>query len=848
MSALTVTDNCFDIQKTIHDLKHYLPSQTPLKDFVHHNSLHAFQDNDFYTGIFKARDAFGYNVTLNLNEFRDLYKNGRINKQVLERIIGEKKGLDKVNYYYQKINNASFEPINKSKIGHLRKRWKADYKIDIDNKVQPILFRIVCSYLDQGISIDAFPYNQNGLFSSLKEFEQKSFSSFFKSNRVIKFLNENNTNIDQLLKLLVGNEQYYNHYIFDQQFSHRGWSGMVATLETSNDSLLDKRKISLIDFIKIELLLEIDALDQKFGYNWEPLSTKLPTINGSKIFEKFEPTEYDELLMIWQDAFEWSYYDNVLFALKFNYTPYVENKTKNTFQAVFCIDERECSLRRHIESCDRKAETFGAPGFFGVEFYFQPENGKFYEKLCPAPVTPKYLIKETENSTERQHSLLYHKVANTYLGGLFFNLTAGIYSIFELAGNLFKPKMTPAISNAFLHVGVDSKLTIEHTGQFDSEKKLQIGFTVSEMTDRVKGQLLNMGLINNFAHIVYIVAHGSSSANNPHHGAHDCGACSGRPGSVNSRVFSHMANHPKVRLALQSHGIVIPATTQFVGALHDTAADQITFFDLDKLTQINGELHKLNSENFEKALDLNAKERSRRFASINTKGSLKDVRTAIQKRSVSLFEPRPELGHGSNALCIIGRRALSKQVFLDRRAFLNSYDYRIDPDGALLKNVIAPIGPVCGGINLEYYFSRIDNFKLGAGTKLPHNVMGLIGVANSSDGDLRPGLPLQMIEVHDPIRLLVIVEQDPGIVHKVLEENAAIKDWYIKNWIHLMVINPHDSLLYRYEAGEFKVYETSADKILRVNDFEELFESANEMSEFTIQNATKENLPVYLLN
>lgn len=848
MSVFTVTDNCFDIQNTIHDLKHYLPSQTPLKDFVHHNSLHAFQDTDFYTGIFKARDAFGYNVTLNLNEFRGLYINGRISKKVLERIIGEKKGLDKVNFYYEKLNNASFEPNNKSKIGYLRKRWKADYKIDIDNKVQPILFRIVCAYLDQGISIDAFPYNQNGLFSTLLEFEQISFTSFFKSKRVIKLLNETNTSIDTLLKLLVGNEQYYNHYIFDQQFSHRGWSGMVATLETSNDSLLDKRKISLIDFIKIELLLEIDALDQKFGTNWEPLSSKLPAINEMDIFEKFGTSEYDELLMIWQDAFEWSYYDNVLFALKNDYAPTVESQIQSSFQAVFCIDERECSLRRHVESCDSKAETFGAPGFFGVEFYFQPENGKFYEKLCPAPVTPKYLIKETQNSTERKHAILYHKVAHTYLGGLFFNLTAGIYSIYELVGNLFKPTMTPAISNAFLHVGVDSKLTIEHTGQFDSEKNLQIGFTIAEMTDRVKAQLFNMGLINNFAPIVYIVAHGSSSANNPHHGAHDCGACSGRPGSVNSRVFSYMANHPEVRLALESYGVHIPTSTQFVGALHDTAADQIAFFDLDKLTNENNALHKLNAEIFEKALDLNAKERSRRFASINTKGSLREVRADIQKRSVSLFEPRPELGHGSNALCIIGRRAFSKQVFLDRRAFLNSYDYRIDPNGALLKNVIAPIGPVCGGINLEYYFSRIDNLKLGAGTKLPHNVMGLIGVANSSDGDLRPGLPLQMIEVHDPIRLLVIVEQDPKIVHKVLEENAAIKDWYIKNWIHLVVMNPYDSLFYRYELGEFKVYQTSTDKVDRISDFEGLFENAKEMSEFTIQNATKENLPVFLLN
>jgi uncharacterized protein YbcC (UPF0753/DUF2309 family) len=260
------------------------------------------------------------------------------------------------------------------------------------------------------------------------------------------------------------------------------------------------------------------------------------------------------------------------------------------------------------------------------------------------------------------------------------------------------------------------------------------------------------------------------------------------------------------------------------------------------------EKHVIYTQQFENALDLNAKERSRRFASINTKADIKHVRKQILNRSVSLFEPRPELGHGSNALCIIGRREISKNIFLDRRAFLNSYDYKTDPTGDLLVNVISPIGPVCGGINLEYYFSRIDNQKLGAGTKLPHNVMGLIGVSNSSDGDLRPGLPLQMIEVHDPIRLLVVVEQFPEIVLKVLKSSENIFNWYAKQWIHLVVINPQDGNLYQFKNDEFILYKTVADKTEKVENFHELFENATEMSAFTIENATTENLPIYYLN
>lgn len=394
----------------------------------------------------------------------------------------------------------------------------------------------------------------------------------------------------------------------------------------------------------------------------------------------------------------------------------------------------------------------------------------------------------------------------------------------------------------------DSLLTVENRDLSDRENDLQIGFTVEEMAARVEGLLRGIGLVKEFASLIYVIAHGSSSANNPHHGAHDCGACSGRPGSVNARVLASMANHEGVRQLLRARGILIPAETQFVGGLHDTASDQIGFYDERKLTTGNQAGHKNNLAAFEKALDLNAKERSRRFASINTKMSLRKIREAIRKRSVSLFEPRPELGHGTNSLCIVGRRNLTKGLFLDRRAFLNSYNYKTDPDGKFLLGVMKPLGPVCGGINLEYYFSRVDNYKLGAGTKLPHNVMGLIGVANSSDGDLRPGLPVQMIEVHDPVRLLIIVEHFPEIVLKTIQTVPEMYEWFINEWVHLVVINPETNHFYYFKDGQFSRYLPLTKSIDSVENVNDLIESAKEMETNRTADATLENLPVYLNN
>lgn len=834
----------FDEQHILQELKHYLPTQTPLKDFIHHNSLHAFQDMKFYDAIFKASKIFGYQVTLQLGEFRKLYETGRINDAVLERIIVERKGAELLNEWKQNVLFKNYNETITPRIGVLRSQWKEQYRIDINNLVQPLLFRVLASYLDQGISIWEFPLDPKGFLASLTALEKNSFSSLFKTKRAKQLLQEQPT-ITDLLKLIVGDEAYFNQYLFDQQFSHRGWSGMAATVEEKPDTLFDTKIISLRDIIIFELLLEIDALDYNLGKKWQPITAAIVQ-PPQDLFTDVPIGQLQEVFRIWQDAFEWSYYDVVLSGIQINSQTQKKPIQKKSFQAIFCIDERECSIRRNLESSDPECETLGCPGFFGVEFYFQPQGAKFYDKLCPAPVTPKYLIKEINVKRSHQHEALYTHQTHTFLTGYLSTFILGFWSAVRLLQQLFTPKMSPAISNAFAHMHKEAQLTIENKQPGDIENNLQIGFTIDEMAVRVEGLLRGIGLKADFAPLVYVVGHGSSSANNPHHGAHDCGACSGRPGSVNARVFAFMANHPKVRERLRNNGIDIPETTRFIGALHDTAADQIEYYDDENLSELNQIQHKNNRASFEQALDLNAKERSRRFASINTKQDVKKVRKAILDRSVSLFEPRPELGHGTNTLCIVGERKITKGLFLDRRAFLNSYNYKTDPKGDLLAGVMRPLGPVCGGINLEYYFSRVDNQKLGAGTKLPHNVMGLFGVANSSDGDLRPGLPWQMIEVHDPVRLFIIVEHYPEIVLKTIQSSPEMYEWFIHEWVHVAAIHPETNDIYYFKEGAFRLYQPFDNKIGTTNDIHTLIENAQEMESNHIVHATKENMPVYL--
>lgn len=454
----------------------------------------------------------------------------------------------------------------------------------------------------------------------------------------------------------------------------------------------------------------------------------------------------------------------------------------------------------------------------------------------PGTVTPKYLIKEVGSKNKRKKDVHFTKHTHSLFRGWLITHTLGFWSAFKLFLTIFRPSMSPATASSFKHMDKFSKLTIENTNPEQKENELQVGFTIEEMAGRVEGLLKSIGLVKDFAPIVYVIGHGSSSVNNPHYSAYDCGACSGRPGSVNARVVSYMANHPQVRELLSTRGLHIPLTTQFVGGLHDTTSYEIVFYDEDSLVAGNREKHLQDEKTFVQALDLNAKERSRRFDSIDTKLNVKAIHDKIRRRSVSLFEPRPELNHATNALCIVGRRELSQGLFLDRRSFLNSYDYQIDPDGKYLLNILKAAAPVCGGINLEYFFSRVDNQKLGAGTKLPHNVMGLFGVANGIDGDLRPGLPSQMIEVHDPVRILFIVEHFPEVVLATIKQSTQTYEWFINEWVHLVVVNPLTKELFRFKNGDFQLHQPVTKQLETVSDINPLLESH------------KENLPVYLLS
>ncbi len=491
-------------------------------------------------------------------------------------------------------------------------------------------------------------------------------------------------------------------------------------------------------------------------------------------------------------------------------------------QVFFCIDEREESMRRALEECAPEVETLGAAGFFGVAVNYKGIDDAHGVALCPVVVTPQHAIIEKPAANEahlhekrqRRRRLWADLTHASFIGsrtlirGWIGTTGLGIASLFPLVMRVLAPRRAGEIyrwlGKRFLP-DPRTELTLMRNDQSEQAAvtdQLLLGFTICEKAERVASVLRPAGAIRNLARLVVILGHGSTSLNNPHESAHDCGACGGRRGGPNARLFAAMANNPNVRRQLRDMGSDIPEDTWFLGGYHDTCNDDVIFFDEQLAPASHAEDLRFARTVLDAARAANALERSRRFEAAWADKSPAAALRHVQERAEHLAEPRPEYGHATNAVTIVGRRQMTTGLFLDRRAFLISYDPTTDADGRSLAALLGAAGPVCAGINLEYYFSYVDNERYGCGTKLPHNVTGLVGVMNGHASDLRTGLPWQMVEVHEPVRLLLIVENTPEKTLAAAFQSPVVRELIEKRWIRLVTIDPVDGTIHVYRSGK----------------------------------------------
>lgn len=730
--------------------------------------------------------------------------------------------------------------------------WEKYYNESTASTTHPFIIRLISSFLDQGQSFWANPYSERGFWTFFcqdleivryfgadwqKILGQKLDGYKGKTPQEI---------IENELTLKGVPRHVWDSYLLEVLFDLKGWSGMVNKLEVEPwQATIKAPNIKLVDFIAALVLIEasldqyhahIHSSDLAVIYGREELislrsfhlSLAIYQITkcfklGSNWMDKYSPAELIEIVglvdasenehltRLWHEAYENHFYRDFLQAIVFHdATPKPVQKVQA--QVLFCIDDREESIRRHVEELNPAIKTYGVVGFFGIDMKFSSLKHKRLIAQCPPVVVPSRIVTEepkegnlTSNFSRLNNfrggsDLSLYYMSRTLIRGFFSTLTLGVVSIVPMFLQVFFPKLSKRFREwmyQLISPTPPTEMNIEHTDETH-------GYTKLEMAKIVLAILDMCGFKNEFARLVVMAGHGSSSNNNPFKQAYGCGACGGNAGIPNSRAFAKMANDPEVRKNLVTLGVNIPEGTYFVSGFHDTCTDEISYFDLDKMPKGYMTEFLAVKKDLAEACKQNAFERCQRFSSLDAKSSPDQALKHVRERAEDLAQPRPEYGHSTNALAIVGMRHLTKGLFLNRRSFLLTYDWSTDSSGEILKQVILGGIPVAVNINMDYYFSCVDNDNFGCGSKLPLNLTSLLGVMTGSSSDLRIGLARQMVEIHEPIRNMTVVEAPLSRVKGIFDGHPRLKNLLYNHWMKLTVYDPEEMKWYIFRENEFE--------------------------------------------
>jgi uncharacterized protein YbcC (UPF0753/DUF2309 family) len=753
---------------------------------------------------------------------------------------------------------------------------------DLDAMIHDVLVRFCAAFTDQGFARWALPQRDAGFYTSFRDLYRQGLDPPDRWRQGLRAeLNRLHhagvgplESVEESLRLLGVREEEWSDFIPANLLALRGWAGMLWQMEVRGDRVpFAVPGGSLVEFLAVRLILKRQAVGYiartKLNYQGplcefrEYLRTRHrgdpPHLRAQRAFTVFQlsqllgwspprlfslkPADWERLIgeieafsgperrRVLHQAFERRFHIRAMDALAIHGRRPVERVENPAFQAVFCIDSREESFRRHLEEVEPRVETYGAAGFFGVAMYYKGVADAHFAALCPIVVRPRhwvteevlYSLQEVDQRMRRARRAFGRAAEQVYRGsrgvavGALLTAVFGVFSSIPLVARVLFPRLTAWIrrmADAFIQPPLVTRLRIERTEETPGSEGERIGFNLDEMACLSERQLGDIGLTRGFSRLVLFLGHGSSCLNNPHKSAYDCGACSGSAGGPNARALAAMLNDPRVRDRLARRGLNIPAETVFLGGQHNTSTDTIAFFDIDLLPKSHIRDFESARETLWRACERNAHERCRRFRSARLDFTLEEAHEHVEVRAEDLAQTRPEFGNATNAIAFVGRRGRTRNLFLDRRSFLVSYDpTQDDPDGAILGRILSAIVPVCSGINLQYFFSSIDNRGWGAGTKLPHNVTSLLGVMDGSASDMRTGLPWQGVEIHEPVRLLFVMETTPTQIEKIMDRDAAVSRILRNGWVQLALLHPDTSQLLVYRNGTFHPHEPSVHEL-----------------------------------
>lgn len=591
-----------------------------------------------------------------------------------------------------------------------------------------------------------------------------------------------------------------------------GWAGYASQL-VWNNRLHGRPDDTLVHLLAIRMAwgyaLFQQRKDSAFRGAWTEAMAAAAEVPGDSRLAGDRDVSIELLV---QHAYEAAYQRRLIAQFTKPRVAEAKQATRKSVQAAFCIDVRSEVYRRALETVWPQAETIGFAGFFGFPIEYVPIGHQTGGAQCPVLLTPSVTVCEAVKGADpaQEAAILDRRVLRRRAAKAWKSFKSSAVSSFayvEINGLLFAGKiasdglgLTRPVSDPNTD-GLDAKV-IGRIGPRIEPRDVggrPTGFDRARRIAMAEAVLRAMSLTSDFARLIMLTGHGSTTVNNPHAASLNCGACGGHTGEANARVAAGVLNDAAVRIGLKAKSIDIPDDTWFLACLHDTTTDEIEIFDQDQVPESHrGDLVELRSR-LEQAGKL---ARTERAASLGLSGA--DDRDAmIKRRSRDWSQVRPEWGLAGNSTFIAAPRARTASIAFAGRAFLHSYDWQQDHGFGVLELIMTAPMVVASWINLQYYGSAVNNRAFGSGNKALHNVAGLVGVLEGNAGDLRPGLPWQSVHdgkrlIHEPLRLNVFIEAPLAAINAIIAKHEAVRQLTDNGWLHLFALGDDGRPAFRY--------------------------------------------------
>jgi uncharacterized protein YbcC (UPF0753/DUF2309 family) len=804
-----------------------VPPIWPLESAIAVNPLAGFEHLPFEEAVRLAAQRFGARKNLPLAQWRKLLAVGKVEERTLrDAAIQKLGGL-----------NAAFELIGPdiSRLDLLMARLL--HLPTQDQGIAPealspdaaFIAKWCAAFFDQGQAASPMPNRELGLYrAALAAIAYDAeFRSLTGENGQQLLLSVPRDPLEAIAEGLValgihpGQEEQKLAYLVARL---PGWAGHIRWRnENADPEIAAGSPASMADLLALWLLLEragaVAAPARSNGgsdaaallaahFELTDVSPEALGKEGHARLATVAMMDEDSLGALFQTAAEWTYRNALAPRLQSAATSLAPSETPDA-QLVFCIDVRSEPFRRALEGQGRY-ETFGYAGFFGLPIALHRHGDERRTRLLPVLLSPQHDLSEApvpgrekeaaavaaSQAQARQASALFDAgkqgtatafataEATGPVAGLVMAARTLAPRLVKRIGAIFSPSREEALAPA---LGRHEEHAWHPT--FTQEEKVGFALALFKLT----------GLSAQTARLVALVGHGGSAVNNPYAAALDCGACGGHAGGSNARILTAMLNDPEVRAGLAAKGVAIPDATWFIAAEHNTTTDEVVVFDRSLIPASHRDDLQALMASLAKAGEANRQRRAELLG-----------RTAndLLMGAIDWGEVRPEWGLASNAAFIVGPRSLTREIDLEGRAFLHSYDWEGDTDGNALTTILTAPMVVAQWINCQYLFSTIDNVRYGSGDKVTQNVVGGIGVLQGNGGDLKVGLPKQSLftddgaPFHVPQRLLTVVLAPFDRVERVVESNDILGRLFGNGWVTLVVIDPQSGKALRWRRDD----------------------------------------------